>query len=405
MWGESVFYGSNGIAGAMMPVDIVKLVSVPNTQFKEVIRPVPMLSGQFQLTPALLVGAYYQFRWKANRMPAVGSYFSQTDTAPEGAEQLLLAGPGSPFLNNAPRLADQRARNAGQGGVELRWRNDETDYGFYLVRFHSKTFQQVNNIGPTATNIPAQGCAGAGGVVGGGNTCFIGGPADYHLAYHEGITALGGSFSHTLGDVNLAGETSIRFNQDLASSNAFDASAFGAPANDNRHNTSYALGRTAHLNLSALWTIAPNPLFHEATLLAEVAWNRVLAVTHDPVDSTGHTALDPNATRSATALRAVFEPTYRQVASGVDLGVPIGLGYSPRGSRSMALGPGAFPSDGGGDFSIGLDGSYLDRWRFGLSYVHYFGPVGTFLNSANAFTYKQSLADRDFVSLALRTTF
>jgi hypothetical protein len=94
------------------------------------------------------------------------------------------------------------------------------------------------------------------------------------------------------------------------------------------------------------------------------------------------------------------------VLSGLDLGVPIGLGWSPKGSRSMALGPGAMPPDGGGDISIGLNGTYLDAWRFSLGYTHYFGPIGTFIEGTdNHYSYKQSLKDRDFVSLSLRRTF
>ena len=39
VWGESLFFGANGIAGGMAPIDAVKAASVPNTQFKELIRP------------------------------------------------------------------------------------------------------------------------------------------------------------------------------------------------------------------------------------------------------------------------------------------------------------------------------------------------------------------------------
>lgn len=46
------------------PVDVVKLLSVPNTQFKEAIRPVQMLSGQVQLTSDVTLGGYYQLRWQ-----------------------------------------------------------------------------------------------------------------------------------------------------------------------------------------------------------------------------------------------------------------------------------------------------------------------------------------------------
>lgn len=121
-WGESVFFGGNAIAGGMAPVDVVKLLSVPNTQFKEAIRPVPQISGQIQLTPNVSFGAYYQFNWEPNRLPAVGSYFSFVDTAADGGEQLLLAGPGSPFAANAPRVGDQLAGNSGQGGIQMRFR-------------------------------------------------------------------------------------------------------------------------------------------------------------------------------------------------------------------------------------------------------------------------------------------
>jgi hypothetical protein len=141
-------------------------------------------------------------------------------------------------------------------------------------------------------------------------------------------------------------------------------------------------------------------LFREATLAGEIAWNRVLKVTRNAA------ALDPHATRDAVSLRMVMEPIYRQVVGGLDLGVPIGLGWSPKGSRSMALGPGVMPPEGGGDISLGLNGTYLDAWRFSVGWTHYFGASGTFIEgSDNHYSYRQSLKDRDFVSLSLRRTF
>lgn len=403
VWGESVFFGANAIAGGMMPVDVTKLVSVPNTQFKEAIRPVQQLSGQIQLSPSLSLGAYYQFRWQANRLPAVGSYFSQVDVNPDGGEQLLLGLPFPPFLqSNAPRVGDQQAKNSGQGGLQLRIRTEETDYGLYLIRFHNKAFQQVTNIGlmPVIGVFPGPGCVVPGSVQTGPASCAMPGlPVSYRLAYHEGITAFGGSVSHTFGDVNLAAEASIRHNQDLASSLSVDTSALGGAATNNSSNPAYAVGKTAHINLSALWSLQPTAFFKEATFIGELAWNRVMSVTKNSA------ALDPNATRSAVALRFIFEPMYRQVVPGLDLSVPIGLGFAPRGSRSMALGPGAFPADGGGDFTIGLNGTYLDGWRGSLSYTHFFGKKQPFLDANNNYSYQQSLKDRDFIAFSLRRTF
>lgn len=55
-YGESLFFGDNGIARAQGPIDILKLLGSPNAQFKEIIRPVPQLSAQFQVTPEVSVG-------------------------------------------------------------------------------------------------------------------------------------------------------------------------------------------------------------------------------------------------------------------------------------------------------------------------------------------------------------
>jgi hypothetical protein len=404
LWGESLFFGANAIAGGQSPVDVTKLLSVPGTQFKEAIRPVPQLSAQLQLTSAFSLGAYYQFRWDKNRLPAVGSYFSAVDTAPNGGEQILLpqAASGGAFLDgNAPRQADLRAKNSGQGGVQLRYHGEDTDFGAYLIRFHDKSFQQVANLGVRSViNVPGPGCVVSGSFATGPASCGLVAPASYRLIYHEGITALGFSASRTFGEVNLAGEVSYRHNMDLASSQASDASGLGAAPTDNGDNPGYAVGNTLHVNLSTLWQVPATPLFREATLAGEIAWNRVLKVTRNAA------ALDPHATRDAVSLRMVMEPIYRQVVGGLDLGVPIGLGWSPKGSRSMALGPGVMPPEGGGDISLGLNGTYLDAWRFSVGWTHYFGASGTFIEgSDNHYSYRQSLKDRDFVSLSLRRTF
>jgi hypothetical protein len=385
VWGETLFFGANGIAGGMMPVDVVKLASVPSTQFKEAIRPVSMASGQWQLTPEVSLAAYYQLDWQASRLPAVGSYFSGVDSSPAGAEQMWIVPPGvvPPLPNGfaAVRTEDLKARDSGQGGLQLRFRDDETDYGLYVIRFHDKTHQLIPTLGINPIL----------GVV----------PTTYRLVYHEGITAFGASMSRTFGAANVALEVSMRQNQDLATgSGAVDTSALtGAAAFDNRNNPAYATGNTAHVNLSTIWTPPSSALFPESSFVGEIAWNRVLHIEHNA------NLIAPNATRDAVALRMIFEPTYRQVASGVDLSVPLGIGYAPKGSRSMALGPGAFPSDGGGDVTLGLNFTYLGNWYANLAYTHFYGTKSTFQTASNEFTYAQNLKDRDFLALSIRHSF
>jgi hypothetical protein len=285
----------------------------------------------------------------------------------------------------APRQPDQRPKNSGQGGVQLKLRVNETDFGFYAIRFHQKTPQLTPWIGPVIPPDPVIGPVG---------------PVAYMLSYHQGTNAFGASVSRTFGDLNLAAEASIRRGQDLASSGNADLRLLGLGATNNSGNTAYAVGNTAHVNLSAFWTLAPGPLWREAVFLGEVAWNRVLSCQRNC------TSIDPNATRDGTALRLLFTPAYRQVLPGLDLEVPIGLGYSPHGSRPMALGtPGALPPEGGGDLSIGLNANWEQVWRFSLNYTHYFGSADTWLSPANRFTYRQYLKDRDFIAFSVRRTF
>ncbi len=86
----------------MAPVDVVKAQSVPNTQFKEITRPVNQLSGTYQLTDDVSVGAFYQLQWEETRLPASGSYFSTSDILGEGNERLVVGAPFPAFLGGNP---------------------------------------------------------------------------------------------------------------------------------------------------------------------------------------------------------------------------------------------------------------------------------------------------------------
>ncbi|MHA6139528.1 DUF1302 domain-containing protein [Pseudomonas mohnii] len=377
-WGESLFYGMNGIAGGMAPIDAVKALSVPNTQFKELIRPVQQISGQLQLTPDVSIGAYYQFEWEANRLPAEGSYFSTSDTFGDGNERMFI---GAPLFPGAQPLAfyhgnDKEAKDSGQGGVQLRWRTESVDWGLYAIRFHDKNPQL--NVRPDFANLnPQSGKAG-----------------EYYWVYPEGIESLGASFSTTLGNYNIAGELSTRWNQPLASTNQH-ALAPGESIN-NDDDPLYATGKTLHANISWLSSLEPNFIVPEANFLGEIAWNRVMSV------SKNKDAVDPNADRDATSLRLVYEPMYRQFLPGLDLSVPIGASYTNGASEALGTG---FGADHGGDLNIGLKGNYLNTWNLGLTYTHYYGPENTLLDANNNFTFEQSLKDRDFIAFTVGRTF
>jgi hypothetical protein len=364
IFGESLFFGANGIANAQGPIDLVKLLNVPSSQFKEVLRPVEQVSGQLQLTPEMSVSAYYQTQWEKSVIPPAGSYLSTNDIVGEGAESV------GPFI----RGNDISARDSGQGGIQLRYLLDEWEFGVFAARYHDK----MPNIYLTL------------------DSAFH--PANLVHAYHEGIRTYGASFSTAVGNANVAGEVSVRDNVPLVS----DPQVVLAGSADNNDHPAYAVGKTLHAQLSTIYLLNTTRFWEGGVVLAELAWNRTASVKKN------RQALDPNTTRDAMAFRMVFSPAYYQVLPGLDINVPIGIGYNPYGKSSAIF---AFNGgvERGGDVSIGITGEYEQKWQFGINYVHYIGDKGPFLTPPNSPTahlsYDQPLRDRNFISLNVKRTF
>lgn len=359
LWGESLFFGGNGIANGMAPVDVVKAMSVPNTKFQELMRPVNQLSSQLQITPDVSVGMFYKLEWEASRLPSAGSYFSTVDMLSDGAESIYVPGLGQ--LN---RANDIKAKSSGQGGMSLRFRSGEVDYGLYALRYNETT--------PEIYVLPTT--------------------SQYRWVYPEGIRSYGASASTTFGNVNVSGEVSIRQNTPLASDAQVDATGTG----NGSSNPLYAVGNSAHAQVNWMASLGPSFIAREADFLGEVAWNRLTSITRNA------SAIDPLYTRDATNIRVVYEPKYRQVYPGLDLSVPVGVGYGLNGNSAVV---GSFLGEHVGDLTFGLKGVYLDVWRISLNYTHYFGAKGTAINSDGHGSYKQSLADRDFIALSVNRTF
>ncbi|MGG7671486.1 DUF1302 domain-containing protein [Pseudomonas sp. WC2] len=382
IWGESLFFGANGIAGGMAPVDVVKAQSVPNTQFKEITRPVNQLSGTFQLTDDVSLGAYYQLEWEETRLPAAGSYFSTSDTIGEGNERLIVGAPFPAFLGGNPASPaaffhgnHKEARSSGQGGLQLKYSAETVEYGLYAIQYHDKTPKLYLKPSTAAPNF---------------STGQIG---EYYWVYPEDIRALGASFSTTVDEYSFAGEASMRWNMPLVSNGQ---TVLPGVIADNDDDALYAVGRTAHVNLNVLASFGPNFLARESGLVGEVAWNRLLSVTKN------RAALDPNATDDGLGFKVVYTPTYRQFFSGIDISIPVGVSYFPLGKSAVVS---SFGPDNGGDINIGITATYLDRVTAGLTYTHYYGAEDTNLNGLSQFNYKQSLKDRDYLAFSVKTTF
>ena len=377
LYGETLFLGANGIAYAQGPVDLVKAFSLPNAQFKEIAMPVGQVSGNLQLSPDLSMGAYVQYDWKPLRLPAAGSYFSPADFVGAGGNLLLTP------LGPVNRIEDARGSDSGQFGARVKFRSGDYEFGVYGARYHEKAPIPV-------WDITAAGRFGAGA---------------YRLMYAKDVDVYGASVSTVLGETNVAAEMSMRHNTPLAPLG--DLVITTTSGTDNKRNTPYARGNTFHLNLSAITVLAASPLWEGASFVGEFAYNRLLEVDRNPVNALGLTALNTTHTRDHGAFRFVFQPEYFQVLPGVDLQVPIGVGYGLFGrSAVFQLAP-----EHGGDVSIGINANIQNAWRASLTVTHYFGsagpapslpasgPKGTYAS------YKQYYADRDYISFSVQRSF
>lgn len=383
-YGESLFFGQNGIANAQGPVDVAKIVSVPNWQFKEVLLPVEQISGSLQVAEGVTLGGYYQLKWRPSKIPGVGSYFSNQDYI--GGGQVFFGPPLPPVLVT-DNSKDQRPGDGGQYGGQLRWAPTGSDYefGFYAARYHDKTpavpvFDLIN-----------------------GNV---------HQVYAEGIKTFGASVTSSIGQLNWALEGSVRIDAPLTNDPAVLGGAPFMPPADcsgSASNPCFAIGKTAHLNLSGIYVLNKSGLWDGGALLAELAWNRLLSVTKNP-SAVGFGGLDPNTTHDAMAFRMIFEPQYFQVRPGLDLSFPVGLGYN-FGGRSAAIFNFAGGASKAGDISIGVKTQYRTTWNFGLNYTAFFGKENTFTvadpstTPTRKLSFGQTLKDRNYLSLNASHTF
>jgi hypothetical protein len=379
MYGESLFFGANGIANAQVPIDVIKAMSVPNSQFKEIGMPVRQVSAQLQFGPNVSLGAYYHLEWKKYRLPGANTYFSQVDIVDAGAES---AGPGG----FAPRQADLTAPKHGEFGMQFKFKlpGSYNQYGLYAARYHDKVPVPMIGLDPTTFAAP-------GGPY----------PGMYRLVYPQGIRTYGASMSTVIEDANVSAEISYRDKTPISPQQG--AAVTIAPlfnTYDGKGSPLYPTGKSFHAQVSAI-TLLPASFWYEgATFMGEIAFNRRLSYRLNDTGNPIPNGVESNATRDAMGTRFVFEPQYFQVLPSTDISVPMGLGYNPFGKSSVS----SFGPQRGGDMSIGISFDYAKQVRGGLSYTHYYGGAGQFIENGSL-SFKQSLADRDFVSLTLQTTF
>ncbi|MGP6010936.1 DUF1302 domain-containing protein [Pseudomonas aeruginosa] len=351
LWGESLFITDNGIAAAMAPVDAYKALSVPNTKAQELFLPTNQISASMLLEGGWAVEGFYQFEWEKTRIPPAGSFLSSADLLDEGGER-IISGPGAYLYRDSDDHPD-----ASQYGVSVRWRPSglNLDLGAYAIRYNDKT-PQVNT------------------VLSGGFDPATGSVGRYFLDYQEKIKLYGLSANMTFGQLNLGGELSYR-----------DGVPLRAAANVL---TPDVLGDTLHAQISGIWSGSASRAWDGISVAAELAAHKLVKTTQN--EEQRDSSLDD----SAYGLRGLVTLDYFQVMPGLDIQLPVGLGYNFKGQSPIAAAFNNYGSHQGGDVTFGVVGTYQQDWKVGLNMTHFFGD-----DSENYYS------GRDFVMASISRTF
>ena len=355
LWGESIFFDENSIAAAQAPVDYLRNIG-PQNYSNNLFLPVDQLYLSMQPVPNVTLAAYYQFEWRASRLPAVGSYFSDADVVGAGAERLLLD--GGRFLDHA---SDRLPSGNGHYGVSLKATLDEVDFGFYGLRYASEyPYLRFNFYPAPRADLEA---------------------GEFYSAYPGAIDLYGASISGYAGNSIIAGEIAARVNAPLLGGSVAQQYSFpqGTAATAN-----YARGNTLHSQISALSTFAPTSFWDSANLSLEFGSNWILGVTRND------NAVDLSQQKFVASLQALLEPHYFEVLPNLDISLPFGFGYGLAGQSNLYFGPVA----GAGDFEFGVSATYRSVWKADLTFTAFVGG-----------SYSRLFADRDFILLSVERSF
>jgi hypothetical protein len=391
IYGETLMSGSNGIAAAQGPVDIVKAATVPGAQVKEFLLPTNQISVTLRPASGVSLGAYYQFEWEESDFFPAGSFLSPNDVVGPGGESFLNTPQGA-----SPRTADLTPKDDGQWGAQLRYRPESVDVelGFYAANYHDKL---PSAIYVNLVNVPFD--VNKDGVVDGRDAV----PGGYTRAYQENIRTFGFSASTVLGDDNVSIEISKRENAPITggvcsgdvSCGYFiaDASAIAPIPGFDKDNIGYAVGKTTHMTLVDIHLFQPGGLLPDGGSLAtQFDYHQVDSVTKNK------DMIDPTTSKSASTITLAFTADFYQVADGWDLSVPVVLSRNLSGRSRANIG---WVEDGG-SLDLGLNFTYQNAWKGGFNYHHFLGNEGTGAGSGH---FDQGLYDRDYISFNVSRAF
>lgn len=351
-FGEGLLIGAHAISYSQSPIDGVKAVTSPGIETKEVFLPESQLFVKAQVSPALALAGQYFYGWHESRLPYGGTFFAPADPFFEGPDRLPVA-PNGATLAHAPSLTPGKRGNWGVS-AKLNLEAIESSLGLYY-----REFDDYNPwFGPNLTGFVT--VPGVGTV-----------PTAYRLAYPTGVKLVGASAARVVGPVSVATDISVRKGGALNTDAVSPADQQGPR------------GNTLHAVVNGVYLLPASRLWDTGSLVAEIAYSRLLKVTRHPelYKGVGEVACvapdgmpgdrrDGCSTKHYAALALLFTPQYLQVLPSWDLDLPLSLNYGLTGNAASA---------GGGNgkslaWSVGAKMTFAQRYEFSLQYADAHAP-------------------------------
>ena len=341
-WGESLaVFG--GVATAMSPLDLT-LANNPGAETKEVI--LPTGQGYASITTPndkLTLASYVKWEWDKSVFDEAGSFFSTNNALDDSVQSLV----------GITRLADEGEDDGDEYGVALRYLFDNGDeLGLYYLNYRETLpLLKAGLKGFNAAGAPMIG---------------------YWLEYEDNVEMYAASFSSVFDatGTNYAVEVSYRpevlLRMDKATPTALAI---------------YETSELLQVQANLIHVVGDIPGADSATITAEWAYNTVL----------DHDKDDLYEDKWAHGGKVKFALDYFDVMTGLDINVPITIGWNPKGRTSYAL---SGLTEDANSLTVGLQGTYLGVYKAGLTYVNFMGG-----------TDDNNKTDRDYVSLSLKYTF
>ncbi|MDB5367429.1 MAG: hypothetical protein JWM77_3356 [Rhodospirillales bacterium] len=368
IWGETLFFTSNGIAAAQAPVDTYRPQTRGGYSGTDAFLPVNQISVNWQPAGGWSVEAYAQLEWRRSRIDPHDAYASASDIL--GAEGnrafgLDASNGATPIYT---RIGDRRPRDVGAFGFALRGHVADLDVGLYAIRYNATT--------PTVLIQPGRD-----------------GPRTYQLDYKRDIELYGLSVAGPLGDAEFGFELSARRNAPLVNGGVVvpNGSNLATVARDEVE----PIGDSLHAQFSWMQKLSPSSLLvGGADWSGEIAANQLL-------DRNDAARRQPARTRFAASVRTVLAPHIFQVLPHLDLSLPISVGYNFVGLSSLD----PAMNRGTGDISIGIRADFQQAWKAELTLTHYFGRAknaDTVFGGGGAL---QPLSNWDSIQITLQRSF